>query len=368
VGSIEPYKTANGKRYRVRYRDPDRRSREKAGFLRKTDAEEYLASMTVSASRGEWVNPTAARTTVGELGPPWLASRSHLKPSSFRPLEIAWRLYVEPVWGSRRLNELTYSEVQSWVSSLGSADAPRSATTIIRAHSVLAGILDVAVRDRRIAANPARGVALPRKSRKPRAYLTHVQLEALAQNAGEQGVLIRLLGYTGLRWGELTGLRVRNVDLDRARVMVEENVVTVGGQLVPGSPKSHQARSVPFPRFLSDDLRDLTLGRAGTETLFGRAGGYLRRPDQRRGWFAAAVTKCQLVDANFPRVTPHDLRHTAASLAVSAGANVKVVQRMLGHASAAMTLDVYADLFDEDLESVSTRMAEQRQKAIGLPD
>lgn len=64
-------------------------------------------------------------------------------------------------------------------------------------------------------------------------------------------------------------------------------------------------------------------------------------------------------------MTPHDLRHTAASLAVSAGANVKVVQRMLGHASAAMTLDVYADLFDDDLESVSTRMAEQREQAIG---
>ena len=52
-------------------------------------------------------------------------------------------------------------------------------------------------------------------------------------------------------------------------------------------------------------------------------------------------------------MTPHDLRHTAASLAVSAGANVKAVQRMLGHASAAMTLDVYADLFDDDLDAVA---------------
>jgi integrase len=54
-----------------------------------------------------------------------------------------------------------------------------------------------------------------------------------------------------------------------------------------------------------------------------------------------------------PRLTPHDLRHTAASLAISAGANVKAVQRMLGHASAAMTLDTYADLFDEDLDAVA---------------
>ncbi|MFC8732107.1 tyrosine-type recombinase/integrase [Luteimicrobium sp. NPDC057192] len=57
-----------------------------------------------------------------------------------------------------------------------------------------------------------------------------------------------------------------------------------------------------------------------------------------------------------PRPTPHDLRHTAASLAVSSGANVKAVQRMLGHASASMTLDVYADLFDDDLDSVAAAL------------
>lgn len=76
------------------------------------------------------------------------------------------------------------------------------------------------------------------------------------------------------------------------------------------------------------------------------------------GWFDKAVIR-----ANVPRVTPHDLRHTAASLAVSAGANVKAVQKMLGHASAAMTLDVYADLFDDDLEVVATALSKARSKA-----
>lgn len=69
----------------------------------------------------------------------------------------------------------------------------------------------------------------------------------------------------------------------------------------------------------------------------------------RRTVFAPAVTRCGLEP-----LTPHDLRHTAASLAIQAGANVKVVQRMLGHASAAMTLDVYAGLFESDLESVAS--------------
>jgi integrase len=65
---------------------------------------------------------------------------------------------------------------------------------------------------------------------------------------------------------------------------------------------------------------------------------------------------CQAADETFPTITPHDLRHTAASLAVSARANVKAVQRMLGHAKASMTLDVYTDLFDEDLDGVADRL------------
>jgi integrase len=69
-----------------------------------------------------------------------------------------------------------------------------------------------------------------------------------------------------------------------------------------------------------------------------------------------SVAECQKADETFPTITPHDLRHTAASLAVSAGANVKAVQRMLGHAKASMTLDVYADLFDDDLDSVADNL------------
>ncbi|MGZ4511374.1 MAG: tyrosine-type recombinase/integrase, partial [Mycobacterium sp.] len=69
-----------------------------------------------------------------------------------------------------------------------------------------------------------------------------------------------------------------------------------------------------------------------------------------------------VVAAGIPRVTLHDLRHTSASLAVSAGANVKAVQRMLGHASAAMTLDIYAELFDDDLEAVAVALDEARSR------
>jgi len=83
-----------------------------------------------------------------------------------------------------------------------------------------------------------------------------------------------------------------------------------------------------------------------------------------QGWFHNAVKAARAVDPTFPRVTPHDLRHTAASLAIHAGANPKLVQRMLGHASAAMTLDTYADLFADDLETVSARLNDVRTNAV----
>ena len=101
MGSVESYETAKGRRYRVRYRDPSHRSREKARFIRKSEAEAYLASVTVQAARGEYVDPSDARVTVAELGAEWLANRVHLKPSSWQSLEMAWRVHVLPRMGEQ---------------------------------------------------------------------------------------------------------------------------------------------------------------------------------------------------------------------------------------------------------------------------
>lgn len=97
-------------------------------------------------------------------------------------------------------------------------------------------------------------------------------------------------------------------------------------------------------------------GNTPDQILCGNGLSYQRTPSTRDGWLVFALTRARKVDPKFPRLTLHDLRHTAASLAVSAGANVKALQRMLGHPSAAMTLDVYADLFDDDLDSVAAAL------------
>lgn len=363
MGSVEPYQTADGRRYRVRYRKPDRSQTDKRGFTSKREADLFLASVEVAKAKGEFVDATEARATIGQLGIEWVENLSHLKASSSRPLEIAWRLHVQPRWGSTPVSDVRFSAVQRWVTELQSG-APRSATTVLRAYGVLASILDVAVRDRRILSNPARGVNLPRKVAKPRHYLTHRQVELLASNAGDHQTLVAFLAYTGLRWGEVTALRVSDLDTLRRRARIQQNAVMVGGKIVVGTPKSHEARSVPYPEFLSLPLARLCEGKARHQLIFGRGHDFLRPPDSRRGWWVTALARSREVDADFPTITRHDLRHTAASLAVSAGANVKALQRMLGHKSAAMTLDTYADLFDDDLDAVGTALDAARSGSI----
>ena len=131
-------------------------------------------------------------------------------------------------------------------------------------------------------------------------------------------------------------------------------------EIFVGTPKAHKHRSVPLPEFLLPYLARQCEGKGRDELLFpDDDGGHLKSPHPESGWFGKAVAA-----SGVPRVPPHDLRHTAASLAVSAGANVKAVQRMLGHASAAMTLDIYADLFDDDLEAVATALDQARSRTV----
>jgi integrase len=296
--------------------------------------------------------------TIAGLGPDWLDRKRQLKPSSFRPKEIAWRLHIEPLWGKRPMSSILFTEVQTWVTglSVGNPKAdppimPKAAATVIRAYGVLAAILDEAVKDRRIRVNPARGVELPRRTKKPHIYLSHDDVSRLA-DASKPPTLVRVLSYCGLRWGEAVALRVKDVDLVKRRIRIEQNAVRVDGKIHVGTPKSHERRTVPYPRFLSAAIDEACQEKHPDDLVFpDPAGNYMRPPHtgkNRVSWMDAAVQASKVA-----RVTPYDLRHSAASFAVSAGGNVKAVQRMLGHSSAAMTLDVYAELFDDDLDAVA---------------
>ncbi|WP_299091588.1 site-specific integrase [uncultured Microbacterium sp.] len=365
MGTISPYETVKGRRYRVRYRRPDRTEAEKRGFTTMGDAQLYLSMVTVSKSKGEYIDPKASRVPVRMFAASWLRSKQPpmSKPSYYMTLERAWKNHVEPVWGEREIWSIRRSEVQDWVSDLATQ---KSRTVVVRALGVLAGILDVAIDDRRLVNNPARRIRnLPRNGPgKRRVYLTHGQVATLAACAAHP-TLVLTLAYTGLRWGEVTALRVRSVNRLRRRFVIEENAVMIGYEIHVGTPKTHKNRSVPYPERLTPMIEKACAGKGPEGLLFGDGVSHMRNSGA-QGWFANAVKRAQAVDPSIPRLTPHDLRHTAASLAISSGANVKAVQRMLGHASAAMTLDTYADLFDDDLDAVASHLNDA-MPLIALP-
>ena len=347
MATIETYETSTGaKRYMVRYRTPQQTQTKKRGFRTKRDAQEFASTVEVEKMTGTYVAPKLGMITGGELAPAWLSRKeSDVAPSNYRTLESAWRIHVKPAWGTTRVADVDLAAVERWIAAMGKTSG---ATTVIRAYGVSAGILDDAVKSWRLASNPSRGVeTLPHKTGKRRVYLTVDDVARLAAESGQHRALVLTLAYTGIRWGEAVALRVSDVKFLRRRLSVHDNAVQLGVDHAVGRTKSRKERSVPVPQFVLDELAVQCEGRRLDDLVFGD-GAYLPRPKSDGGWFAGAVKR-----AKVQAITPHDLRHSCASIAVSSGVNVLALSRMLGHTSAKVTLDTYADFFDTDLDAVA---------------
>ena len=355
-------RAGKGRRWLARFVDDQGHEHSKS-FDRKIEAQAWLDEVVASQVTGTFVAPRAGRVTVAELHAKWVDTQSHLKETTVSTRGYTWPAHVESRWGAVAVADIQTTAVKSWMTDLVKSGA--GPATVENAVGVLRQILQVAVDDRRIAQNPCVGIKLPRREHRRRGYLTHQQVELLASAVNSDATVVRLLAYTGLRWGEMAALHIGDADMLRRRVHIRQAVAEVRGRLVWSTPKSHEQRSVPLPAFLANELAALMVGKERGDLIFNAPeGGVLRVSHWRPRVFNAAVTRLTKTVKGFPRVTPHDLRHTAASLAISAGANVKAVQTMLGHASAVLTLDTYADLFPDDLEQVSAALDEARLKAL----
>lgn len=349
MASIKKYDTAKGTRWRVDYVKPDGKNTSKRGFLRKTDAQAWAENNAVSIRTGTWTNPTLGRATINDLWQTWYDSQLHLKPSSLRVIESSWRTHVQPQWGTYHTDTIAPSETQAWVNKLAKT---RSATIVHRALGILRSILDDAIRDHRITENPCNGIRLPSRSRKKDTTLTRKQVELLINNCQRYKSLVAFLAYTGARWGEAVALTVGDIDTGTSRALINKSASTVSGRVVVGETKTSQTRAIAIPapamKLLIPELRD----KLPTALVWTNASGVYITSPSRRSWWHSAVDRCREDDEDFPEVTPHDLRHAAASMLISMGASVVVVQRQLGHASAKMTLDRYSHLFDADLDEI----------------
>jgi integrase len=292
-------------------------------FTRKVDAQRWLDEQTTAIVTQTWTAPERGRVTVDVWAEQWLAAQTGLKPSTLYRYRSLLRVQILPRWGQHRLADVTHAEVAAWVAQLVAGGlAP---ATVRQAHRGLALILTLAVRDGRIPRNPAAGVPLPRARRADPRFLTRAEVERLADAAGEYSVVVRLLAYTGLRFGEMAALRVHRVDFLRRRLTVAESATEVGGTVEYGTPKTHQQRTVPIPGVLVEPLSRHCEGKGRDDLVLTSPGGaVLRSGNFRRRFFDPAAEAAGLED-----LSPHDLRHTAASLLVASGANVKAVQRMV---------------------------------------
>lgn len=291
-------------------------------------------------------------------------------------------MHIKPRWADFTLGQVTHSDVQAWIAGIDLAPA-----SVRKIHRVFSQLLATAVRDGRIGRNVAEDISLPRVHSTEKRFLSHTQVEVMARLVGpDWDLLVRFLAYTGLRWGEVAAMRVSRVDIERRRVVVAESVSPIKGVLTWGATKGHERREVALPQFLIPALEAAIHGKDANELVFsGPRGGVLRAQTFQRAALVPAAEEMGLCTrkigsdglpvtvvrggVEIPVFTkhfhPHEFRHTAASLAIAAGADIKVVQRMLGHKSATMTLDLYGHLFADRLDTVADAMGAARQAELG---
>lgn len=345
--------------WRARYRDAAGREHAKH-FSRKLDAQRWLDEVTTAVVTGTYVDPKTARTTVEEWCTSWLAGYGTRRASTVRQARVhVARIVAE--FGPWRLVDVRPSHVRAWTTKLkaeGSADS-----YVYALHARLAQIMADAVHDGMIPRSPCSRRTSPGAGRQRPYVATETQLWALVDSVPVHLRLAVLLGaFAGLRVAEVCGLRVTDVDF-------VQGVITPAVQYPQEPLKTETGRAaIPIPQSLvlelaegADDrtwIIETELGeqvgpwqldravRAARSSLKVEAEHLARTPN----------TKPALVDAARARALPegfrfHDLRHFYASLLIASGADVKVVQARLRHASAKTTLDTYAHLWPDTEES-----------------
>ncbi|MFD0045359.1 tyrosine-type recombinase/integrase [Pseudarthrobacter scleromae] len=395
----KPWAKANhkDKRWQVDWTADDKRRRKR--FKSEAEALDFELQRQQSIRTGTYVDPKLAqKMTVGKLYEQWIdrvetVGATGGKPASRKTVDNyrrAYLSYIEPRWGTAPVSQVKYDHVAEWIGALTNpAPLPYTATSAGRrvpvpydsvkrqpgtqpagartrqlVASLFGRIMGHGVKLRVLSSNPCKDATggtdyVPEaRVQKEHIYLTMPQLVTLAECAEPYGLFVMLAGTCGLRWGEITALRVSDVTLgDRPTLDINKAYSEVGGIIQEGPTKGGDRRRVPIPPLVAARLEKIVDGSHKDQRLFqSPRGGVLRNSSFRQRQYQPAIQLASERHGDFPRPTFHNLRHTAVSLAISHGANVKVVQRIAGHSSAVMTLDVYAGLFDADLHASASRL------------
>lgn len=370
-------KRAEPGRWRVRWYDPDGNPRART-FGKLPPAEKHQQDTLNRLDQGTYRDAKQGKQAMSEVAEEWFTSLRRPGERTKGDYRELLDLYVIPKWGTWQVGAIRWEDVSKWLTALceqpGRRGRKLSPARIAKIHQVVfGGVMKHAVRTGRIAVSPAKDHELPLiddDGEDVHVYLSHEQVANLAEAAGEYRLLILVKAYTGIRWGELTALKVSRVDALKRRLRIAQAYSRIKGKgLVLGAVKNHERRSVPILASLVEELAELVKDRPGSALVFPAADGEpMKYTSFRDGVFDPAV-KAAYLDVEVEqelgvKITPHKLRHTAASLAIAAGADVKVVQLMLGHKSAAMTLDVYGHLWPDRLDEVAGALDVGRISAV----
>ncbi|OCB58455.1 hypothetical protein A5722_07200 [Mycobacterium vulneris] len=345
-----------GKRYRVTSVGNDGKV-STAHFATKPQAEAHAKGENAKIVTGTYAAPSAGKVPFRDVAEDWYTTKSiRVKPKTLEGYRSLLDTHVLPKWGSAPVANITWTAIQKWIAELKNTDTANrdgklSASRILQAYHVFRAVLGHAVKSKMLATNPAADIDLPRKPTPDPRYLTHEQVSALAAECGEHDVMVLVLAYCGLRWGEAIALTRGDIDFERGRIAVRQAVTRTERKYVLGPTKTHETRSVPVPATVLKLLKDRIERRPADKLVFPGSLGFMRSHELRRAFDPAAVK------VGVPGLVPHELRHTCASLAIrSAGASIKAVQALLGHKTATMTLDRYGSLYDSDLDAVAARL------------
>ena len=337
--------------YLAVWRTPEGRERARQ-FTRRVDAERWIHSVEVAKAEGRYVDPTDARQTLGDWAERcWDPMTGHLARKSKARSDEILRVHVLPRFGSTPLSQIDKVAIAEWTTELH-RDRGLSPETVRKAVWELSRLLAAAVETKRLATNPAKGLKLPKIERHEMRVLAPDEISTLLDVLDHRFRAWGLLAaYSGLRLGELFGLRRARFDALRAQVEVREELVDISGYLHFESLLKSKAahRIVPLPRFVAEEVASVIPRNAPGDHLVFQApeGGPIRMSNFRnRFWYPA------LGRSTLGRLRIHDLRHTAVSLWIAAGATPKEVQTWAGHSSITTTYDRYGHLFPGTEERV----------------
>ena len=353
MGSVRRDSRRSG--WQARYRDRSGRQRTRT-FAAKADAQRFMASAEADLARGTWTDPALAKVRFATYSARWRKSVAHLRPATLVNLDSRLSRHVLPAFGRWPIGNIDPADVRAWVSQL--VESKLAPSTVVAIYRVLARIMATAEVDGMIPRTPCRGIKLPSQTgRTEMCFLSAAEVSRLADAIDPRyRTLIFTAAYTGMRWGELAGLRTERVDLLRASVQVSEALTEVYGHLAVGPTKTGKRRAVSMPRFLSDMLSNHIIDYPSTDgyVFTSRKGGPLRRSFYPRD-FKPAVFR-----AGLPReLRFHDLRHTCAALLIAQGAHPKEIQERLGHSTIQLTFDRYGHL----LPSLDNRLRDGLDEA-----